>query len=213
MSNGTRPDVSFAVGQLSRHPEHLSEEHWKAAIRLLRYLKTTASKGIIFEGRNGPLEIGAFYDADWASNKDNWKSVSGILIMVNGAPVVFKSKVQQKVLWLKAFLQEIEACFLNNIVMYEENQSAIAIAENDGYQSRAKHIYIWTQTKIYTFHFCLKTRSIQHIYPTLDPSPFLALAYQLMLMVQLVPVLKESERTREPDAFFIVFPVRTKDAL
>ena len=59
------------------------------------------------------------------------------------AEYVALSSCVQEVLWLKAFLQEIEACFLNNIVMYEENQSAIAIAENDGYQSRAKHIHIW----------------------------------------------------------------------
>ena len=48
IANGTRPDVAVAVSQLSRHLEHPSEEHWNAAIGVLRYLKSTTSKGICF---------------------------------------------------------------------------------------------------------------------------------------------------------------------
>nr|CCA27625.1 putative polyprotein [Albugo laibachii Nc14] len=47
ISTGTRPDIAFSVCQLSRHLEKPSEEHWNAAICILRYLKTTASNGII----------------------------------------------------------------------------------------------------------------------------------------------------------------------
>ena len=46
VATGTRPDIAFAVCQLSRHLEKPSEEHWNTAIRVLRYLKSTATDEI-----------------------------------------------------------------------------------------------------------------------------------------------------------------------
>ena len=81
--------------------------------------------------------------------------------MINGPPVIFKSKMQQivalntakdeymdlslcvqEVLWTKSLLQEMQVQSSYAIPMQEENQIAISIAKNDGYQSRAKHIDI-----------------------------------------------------------------------
>ena len=81
--------------------------------------------------------------------------------MVNGAPVIFKSKLQgsvslstaeaeyvalslciQEILWTKSLLMEMKVKIDAPVVVYEDNQSAIAIAKNEGYQSRAKHIDI-----------------------------------------------------------------------
>ena len=39
----------------------------------------------------------AYTDADWGSNLDDRRSVFGILIMIGGAPVVFRSKYQRTV--------------------------------------------------------------------------------------------------------------------
>nr|CCA26838.1 putative polyprotein [Albugo laibachii Nc14] len=97
ISTGTRPDIAFSVCQLSRHLEKPSEEHWNAAIRVLRYLKTTASNGIIYQGRKNWIRTSAYSDADWASNNDSRKSISGTMVMSNESPVAFKSKYQQSV--------------------------------------------------------------------------------------------------------------------
>ena len=161
VATGTRPDIAFAVCQLSRHLEQPSEEHWKAAIRVLRYLKTTIDNGICYHGKRGDIEVSAFSDADWASNKDNRRSTSGVMVMINKSPVIFKSKIQQSValstaeaeyialslcvqeiLWIKSLLSELHVTFNSQVTVFEDNQSAIAIAKNDGYQSRAKHIDI-----------------------------------------------------------------------
>ena len=93
----TRTDIAYAVCQLSRYLEFPHEEHWNAAIPILRYLKSTKSKGICYEAVSGNLQLSAYTDADWASNKCNRRSVSGVLVMINGAPVIFKSKMQQSV--------------------------------------------------------------------------------------------------------------------
>lgn len=46
----TRPDIAFVVAQLSRFLENPGQQHWNAAIRVLRYLKTTRQHGIIYQG-------------------------------------------------------------------------------------------------------------------------------------------------------------------
>ena len=74
--------------------------------------------------------------------------------MINGAPVIFKSKMQQsvalstaeaeymalslcvqEVLWTRILLKEIQVRIDYAITVHKDNQSVIAIAKNDGYQS------------------------------------------------------------------------------
>ncbi|OWZ19134.1 polyprotein [Phytophthora megakarya] len=83
----TRPDVAYVVAQLSRFLDNPGLEHWRAAIRVLRYLKTTREFGI----------AEAYTDADWGSNIDDRRSVSGVLVMIGNAPVVLKSKFKRTV--------------------------------------------------------------------------------------------------------------------
>ena len=83
------------------------------------------------------------------------------MIMINGAPVVFKSKTQhnvllstaeaeyvalslcvQEIMWMKNLLGEMGVSVKLPITVFEDNQGAIAMAKNEGYQSRAKHIDI-----------------------------------------------------------------------
>ena len=75
VATGTRPDIAYAVCQLSSHLEFPHEEHWNAAIQVLRYLKTTKSKGICYEGVSGNLQLCAYTDANWASDKCNRRSI------------------------------------------------------------------------------------------------------------------------------------------
>jgi hypothetical protein len=37
----TRPDISFAVGMVSRYQANPGQSHWKAVKKILRYLKGT----------------------------------------------------------------------------------------------------------------------------------------------------------------------------
>ena len=90
ISNGKRPDIAFSIGQLSRHLERPREEHWKAAIRVLRYLKSTSDMGITYIGSDQDLFFWAYSNANWANNKESRRYVSGIMVRMNGAPVIFK---------------------------------------------------------------------------------------------------------------------------
>lgn len=41
IANGTRPDIQFAINRLSQFLRRPTEDHWKSAIHVLRYLNTT----------------------------------------------------------------------------------------------------------------------------------------------------------------------------
>uniref|UniRef100_A0AAV1TS81 Polyprotein n=1 Tax=Peronospora matthiolae TaxID=2874970 RepID=A0AAV1TS81_9STRA len=157
----TRPDISFVVTQLSRFLENPGAQHWNAAIRVLRYLKTTRQHGIIYRGGTGSVTAEAYSDADWGSNLDDRRSVSGVMIMIGNAPVVFKSKFQrtvalssaeaeymalslcvQEVLWTRAILTDMGMVQMNATQIWEDNQGAIALAQNAGYHARTKHVDI-----------------------------------------------------------------------
>lgn len=45
---GTRPDIAFVVGQLSKHNADPRKGHLQAAKRVVRYLKGTMEMGLIF---------------------------------------------------------------------------------------------------------------------------------------------------------------------
>ncbi|OWZ24413.1 polyprotein [Phytophthora megakarya] len=156
----TRPDVAYIVTQLSRFLEN-PPTAWKAAIRVLRYLKGTRDLGIVYNGNKGKVELTAYTDADWGSNLDDRRSVSGTMMMISGAPVVFKSKYQrtvalssaeaeymalsqctQEVLWTRAMLKDLGHEQVGATQVLEDNQGAIALASNAGYNARTKHVDI-----------------------------------------------------------------------
>lgn len=96
ISTCTRPDVSYTVCHLSRFLENPGVKHWKSAIRVLKYLRTTKDHELVFTGNENPNLV-AYYGADWGSDRDDRRSVSGVLLKINGGPTVFKSKCQKTV--------------------------------------------------------------------------------------------------------------------
>ncbi|CAM9627937.1 unnamed protein product, partial [Phaeothamnion confervicola] len=77
----TRPDIFDAVRALSRFCNNPGHAHWLAALCLLRYLKGTLKKGLLYSQNasigtavSGGAAIG-FADADWARDVDNRRSV------------------------------------------------------------------------------------------------------------------------------------------
>uniref|UniRef100_A0A803LUQ7 Uncharacterized protein n=1 Tax=Chenopodium quinoa TaxID=63459 RepID=A0A803LUQ7_CHEQI len=72
----TRPDLAYAVGVVSRFMHKPQKQHLEAVYRILRYLKGTTRKGVIYKN-HGHLDLHAFTDADWGADRDSRKSTSG----------------------------------------------------------------------------------------------------------------------------------------
>ena len=49
---GTRPDLAYPLGRLSAFLENPGMIHWEAALRVLRYVGSTAELGIVYGGDN-----------------------------------------------------------------------------------------------------------------------------------------------------------------
>ncbi|KAI0993762.1 hypothetical protein K3495_g14422 [Podosphaera aphanis] len=70
LSNGTRPDISYAVGQLARFMSNPNSNHLSMAKHLLRYLNGNRSQGIMYKATNDTKDWSAWTDATWGTEDD-----------------------------------------------------------------------------------------------------------------------------------------------
>ncbi|RVW49248.1 Retrovirus-related Pol polyprotein from transposon RE2 [Vitis vinifera] len=63
----TRPDISFPVSVVSQFLQSPCDSHWDVVIRILRYIKSTPSQGVLYENR-GHTQVVGYTDADWAGS-------------------------------------------------------------------------------------------------------------------------------------------------
>ena len=69
----SRPDLSFAIGRVSRYMQTPHESNWKAAKIILQYIRGTIQFGIHYSTGGKPLLVGlvGFTNLDWASDLDD----------------------------------------------------------------------------------------------------------------------------------------------
>ncbi|KAK4395911.1 Retrovirus-related Pol polyprotein from transposon RE1 [Sesamum angolense] len=89
----TRPDISFAVGIVSQFMDRPRTIHWEAALRILKYVKVTPGKGLLYK-KHGHLKIEAYSDADYAGSRNDRRSTSGYCTYLGGNLVTWRSKKQ-----------------------------------------------------------------------------------------------------------------------
>lgn len=155
----TRPDISYAVQTLSQHSSNPGPEHWTAVKRVFRYLSGTRNLKLTFRANQeqAVLTVG-FTDADYASNPDDRKSISGYTFLLGGATYAWSSKKQSTValssteaeytalahatrqaIWNRNLLAELGFIQEDPTLLFEDNQSTIAIARDPQYHARSKH--------------------------------------------------------------------------
>jgi len=92
----TRPEITYSVHILSQFMQSPQQTHWDAAMRVLRYLKSSPGQGIILPKEND-LQLVAYCDSDWVSCPLTRRSTSGYLMKLGSAPVYWKTKKQSTV--------------------------------------------------------------------------------------------------------------------
>jgi hypothetical protein len=88
------PDCANAIQDMTCHMTALGKEHWKVLERLLGYLKHHY-RPMKF---HAPKELRALpmFDGDWATDKNDQKSVSSYITTISGTSLVtWQSKKQQ----------------------------------------------------------------------------------------------------------------------
>ena len=104
LSGHSRPDIAFAVHQCARYTFQPTTKHVTALKRIGRYLKGTASKGIIMHPSKD-IRVDCYPDADFAGlyNKEDAqdphsvRSRTGFVICVANCPILWKSKLQTEI--------------------------------------------------------------------------------------------------------------------
>ncbi|KAH9308033.1 hypothetical protein KI387_035944, partial [Taxus chinensis] len=92
----TRPDLSYAIGIVSRFMQEPHELHLKAAKRILHYVRGTHTDGIHYLGGT-EIDLVGFTDSDWAGDLDHRKSTSGYSFTLGSGPVSWSSKKQNAI--------------------------------------------------------------------------------------------------------------------
>ena len=92
----TRPDIMYAVQQLSQYMSSPTNMHLQAAYRVLRYLKSTPGSGVFFSATSIP-QLRAFSDSDWAGCQDSRRSITGFVVYFGSSLVSWQSKKQNTV--------------------------------------------------------------------------------------------------------------------
>eukprot|EP00253_Pinus_taeda_P003400 PITA_03400 len=110
----TRPDLSFAVGLVARFLQNPRESHWKAAKRILRYVR-------------GPIT--------WACKKQAAISLSSAEAEYRGAV-----EASKEALWLRQILSEFGFEQQHPTTLWCDNQSAIQLCKDPFQHQRSKHI-------------------------------------------------------------------------
>ena len=146
---------------LSRHNHSPGNQHHAAVKQVFRYLRGTSNNYILYDGKSNIQEPVIYCDADWASDPNDRKSISGHTAILSGAAISWSSKKQttvslssteaeyvaaaraaQEAMWIHTFLSEIGHPLKEPIKFYVDNQSAIKLVENPVAHDRTKHIDI-----------------------------------------------------------------------
>lgn len=155
LSNGTRPDITYAVNVLSRKQVNFNHNDWIQVKRVFRYLKGTLDFGLKYKSEKNDLEC--YVDASLGMNDEAGKSTSGLIIMLFGDVIYWRSKKQSHVALSSSEAEYIAmslackelTCYREmcrrlikfDIVptLYEDSNAAIKLAKSE--ESRAlKHI-------------------------------------------------------------------------
>lgn len=161
----TRPDISYAVGQVAQFSSNPSKAHWEAVKRILAYLKGTADYGIFFSGSKKDGLLSTYSDADYAGDLETRRSTTGFWLILNEGPVAWTSRRQhcttlstteaeyvavceatKETVWMRNLLQNIGLEQSAPTVLFCDNQSAIRLVRNPEFHKRTKHIDV-------QFHF------------------------------------------------------------
>ena len=171
----TRPDISYPASMLGQVTNNPGRTHWEAMKRVARYLKGTRDLWMTW-GRDG-TGLRSFVDASHASKDLLWKSMTGYIFLIAGGAVSWCAKKQELValstaeseyiamthaakelIWIRTFIGEILRPFTKLSILQCDNQAAIALANDNAFHARTKHIAL-------RYHFIRETIENQVITP------------------------------------------------
>ncbi|CAI7830689.1 unnamed protein product, partial [Closterium sp. NIES-53] len=156
----TRPDLAYPLNILARYvaPGRHRPEHMAAAKRVLRYLCSTSSLGLVLGGRSQVVLTG-HADASWVDDLATQRSSQGYTFSLGSGSVSWRSTRSSSVLsssceaeiyagamaaqelrWLTYLLTDLGEPPRSPPVLYVDNKAMLALCREHRLEHRTKHI-------------------------------------------------------------------------
>ena len=171
--SSVRPDIMYAVKELSRGLSAPTSEHEAKVKHLLKYLAGTKN----FEQKLQPtlslspqhkaIDINIYVDSDWAGCHDTRRSTSGVSLFVLGANILSHSRTQATValssgeaelyaigsgtadaLFVRSLVEESKLFQKANLCIFTDSNVGKSIASRFGASRKTKHVelrYLYVQ--------------------------------------------------------------------
>ena len=87
----TRPDISYAVHQVSQYMSAPRSIHYVTVLHILRYIKGTLFHGLCYSAQS-PLILRAFSDADWVGDPTDRRSITSYCFLLGSSLISWRIK-------------------------------------------------------------------------------------------------------------------------
>jgi hypothetical protein len=157
----TRSNITYFISMISRYVFNFTQIHWQAVKSIFRYLRKTRQMKLMF--REALKSLKNYTNSNWAEDQDIRRSISEYAFNVDSDVISWFSKRQlivtlsiceieytrqiliaKKVIWLRNLMIQLtcDVEYSQTIMIYENNQNAIALIKNSQFHARIKHIDI-----------------------------------------------------------------------
>ena len=144
----------------SRFQANPGENHWIAVTNILKYLHRTKDRFLVFGG-DSALRVTSFTDASFQTDRDDMKSQSGFMFMLNGGAISWRISKQtttadstteakyiaaaeaaKEAVWIRQFLKGLKVVqsVEEPIPIYCDNSGAIIQAKEPKSSNKARHV-------------------------------------------------------------------------
>ena len=167
MASWSRPEISNAVREVSRHGHRCTTKHAKAAKKIAAFVWQTPHQGWTLrpnrkwdgKDRTFKFKISGRSDSNYAMCVDTRKSVTGYVVYLEGAPVAVKSLMQkiialsvteaelialvqcvQEMFFVKKILESMELKVEQPMLVECDNKGAVDLVNGHSVSGNTKHI-------------------------------------------------------------------------
>ncbi|KAI2501046.1 hypothetical protein MHU86_13400 [Fragilaria crotonensis] len=182
-----RPEISLSTTKLSQYGTNPASVHYDAVKTIFAFLNNTRDDGLIYWRQcprmdlpeaplptphstsanalptlhTNPTQPIAFSDSDWGSDFSHRRSISGMIIMLSGAAIVYKTRYQKAValssteaefvsaadtgkmiLYVRSLLQDLGFSQPTPTQLHVDNTGAIFMVEAQAPTKRTRHVDI-----------------------------------------------------------------------
>jgi hypothetical protein len=155
----TRPDLTYAVGYVSRFLKQPTEEHLQAVKRILRYIAGMLQYGLRYGRRTGTTRPMGYCDSDLTGDIDtrkrttcalfflgkslvSWQSLRQWVVALSSceAEYIAATTVVTQAIWMAQLLGELIVREPEVVELKVDSKSVLALARNPVFHERSKHI-------------------------------------------------------------------------